>query len=370
MNGRVLKGFGFHYFDRGIDAMSLESNKAHPPRITIVGSGAIGSLLGAKLAAAGEIVTLIDHGSRLQELTRSGLRVLTQEGQVLAPATVTITDDYASAGPQDFVILAVKAHSIHTVVDELPHLLAPHTAVVSLQNGIPWWYFQRHPGPYQARRLMSTDPEGLIEAAISAERVIGCVAYPAATLLGNGIVQHVEGLRFTLGEPDGSLSGRCQQLSAILQHAGLKSPVISDIRSELWLKAWGALSFNPISALSHATMEDICRWPPSRQLAEAMMAEAQQVATKLGITFRHTIAKRIAGAEAVGPHKTSMLQDVESGREMELQALVGSILELAEITETPAPTIGAVYACASLLNRNFIDSNDKRALKLSLAQAQ
>ncbi len=219
---------------------------------------------------------------------------------------------------------------------------------------MPWWYFDRLGGEYDGQKLATLDPSGILGKKIDPARIIGCVVYPAAAVTAPGVIHHVEGDRFPVGELDGSETERVKKLHDLFVAAGLKSRVLSDIRSEIWLKAWGNLSFNPISALSHATLEDICRFAETRKLAGDMMKEAQTVAEKLGIKFRHSIEKRIEGAESVGPHKTSMLQDVEAGRALETEALIGSILEMARITNTPAPSIEAVYACTKLLNQTMV----------------
>jgi 2-dehydropantoate 2-reductase len=251
------------------------------------------------------------------------------------------------------VLLTVKAHQVVDLLPELRDLFGPQTAVVTMINGVPWWYFHKLAGPHEGRALSSVDPEGRIARHIEPERVIGSVVYPAAELLQPAIVRVIEGNRFTLGEPDGSRSERIEALSQTMMRAGFKAPVSKDIRSEIWVKLWGNLSFNPISALTHATLEDICRFPPTRALAAAMMGEAQQVAEKLGVVFRISLDQRIAGAEAVGAHKTSMLQDVENGRALELQALVGAVVELGRITSVPTPTIDAVHAMTALLERTL-----------------
>jgi len=231
----------------------------------------------------------------------------------------------------------------------LQELLGPNTMVVTMINGIPWWYFHRLGGAHEGRGLESVDPGGRIAAAIGSDRIIGSVVYPAAELVAPGVVRVIEGNRFTLGEIDGSRSERIEALSQAMMRAGFKAPVSRDIRGEIWLKLWGNLSFNPISALTHATLEDICTFAPSRTLAANMMREAQTVAEKLGVVFKISLDKRIAGAQAVGAHKTSMLQDVEHGRAIELNALVGSVVELGRITETPTPTIDAIFSAAQLL---------------------
>jgi len=250
-------------------------------------------------------------------------------------------------------LLTVKAHQVRDLLPDLRALFGPQTSVVSMINGIPWWYFHKLAGPFDGRGLDSVDPGGAIAAHIEPERVIGSVVYPAAELVAPGVVKLVEGNRFTLGEPDGGRSPRVEALAQALMRAGFKAPISRDIRGELWVKLWGNLSFNPISALTHATLQDICRFPPSRALAAAMMAEAQAVAEALGVRFKITLEQRIAGAEAVGAHKTSMLQDVENGRQLELEALVGAVVELGRVTGIATPTIQAIYAATQLLGQTL-----------------
>jgi 2-dehydropantoate 2-reductase len=257
------------------------------------------------------------------------------------------------AGPQDVVLLTVKAHQVVDLLPELRELFGPQTAVVTMINGVPWWYFHKLAGPHEGRALDSVDPGGRIAAHIEPERIIGSVVYPATELVRPGVVRVIEGNRFTLGEPDGSRSERVEALSRSMMAAGFKAPVAKDIRSEIWVKLWGNLSFNPISALTHATLEDICRFPPTRALAASMMSEAQAVAEALGVRFKISLEQRLAGAEAVGAHKTSMLQDVESGRALELQALVGAVLELGRIAGVATHTIAAIHAAASLLEHTL-----------------
>src|ERR1700680_1742404 len=230
-------------------------------------------------------------------------------------------------------------------------MLGPDTMIMTVQNGLPWWYFQKLGGKYDNKKLESLDPSGLLTRKIDASRIIGCVVYPAAAVTAPGVIHHVEGDRFPVGELDGKETDRVRQVHDLFVKAGLKSRVLNDIRSEIWLKAWGNLSFNPISALTHATLVDICQCAETRELAATMMKEAQNIAQKLGVTFRVTIDKRIAGAEAVGAHKTSILQDVEAGRSLETEALIGSILEMAKLTNTAAPAIESVYALVKLLNK-------------------
>ena len=326
------------------------SGKSKPMRVCVVGAGAIGGLMAAKLAMAGNPVTVIDVGTHLAAIREKGLKLVWEDGKEHV-ARVKAVDKAADAGPQDLIILAVKAHYLEQVVRDIEHMLTPDTMVMTVQNGLPWWYFQRLGGRYEGHKLDSLDGSGLLTRKIDASRILGCVVYPAAAITGPGVIHHVEGDRFPIGELDGQETERVKRLHDVLVDAGLKSQVLSDIRSEIWLKAWGNLSFNPISALTHATLVDICQFADTRQLAADMMREAQTVAEKLGVKFRVSIEKRIAGAEAVGAHKTSMLQDVERGRSLETEALIGSVLEMAELTGTPAPAIRAIYACVKLLNK-------------------
>ena len=318
-------------------------------KIAVVGAGAIGGYLGAKLARAGEDVTFIARNRNLAAINANGFKLILEDGtEELAP-TARAVQRMADAGPQDVVLLTVKAHQVGDLLPELRDLFGPQTLVVTMINGIPWWYFHRLGGEFDGRQLDSVDPGGRIAAHIEPERLIGSVVYPAAELVEPGVVRLIEGNRFTIGELNGERTQRIDALSAALIRAGFKAPVSKDIRSELWIKLWGNLSFNPISALTHATLEDICRFPPSRALAAAMMAEAQAVAEKLGVQFKISLDKRIAGAEAVGAHKTSMLQDVEAGRPIEIEALVGAVVELGSITGVPTPSIDAIYAATRLL---------------------
>jgi len=322
-------------------------------RICVVGAGAIGGLMAVKFANAGNEVTVIDQGAHLAAIQKDGLKLIWEDGTEQV-AKVKAVAKAADAGPQDLVVLALKAHFLEQVARDISHLLDADTMIVPVQNGIPWWYFHNHGGPHDGAALRTLDPTGDLAKHIPGDRIIGCVVYPAAAVPEPGVIKHVEGDRFPVGELDGSTSERVQRLHDLFVEAGFRSRVLDDIRSEIWLKAWGNLSFNPISALTHATLVGICQFPETRQLAADMMAEAQAIAEKLGITFRHTIEKRIAGAESVGAHKTSMLQDVEAGRSLETEALIGAILEIGEMTGTPAPSIKAVYACVKLLNRVMV----------------
>ena len=320
-------------------------------KIAIIGAGAIGGYVGVKLALAGEDVTFMVRGANLEAIRERGMVLEMEDGSRLVADQVKASNDYDAVGPQDLVILATKAQQVEAVAASVPKLFGPETVVVTMQNGIPFWYFHQHGGELAGSRVTSVDPTGEISRLIPAERVLGCVVYPASELTAPGVVRHIEGDRFPLGELDGSTSPRVQRIAEAFVRAGFKAPILDNIRSEIWLKLWGNLTFNPVSALSRATLVDICQYPLTRELAAAMMAEAQEVAGKLGITFRVSIDKRIGGAEKVGKHKTSMLQDVEAGRELEVDALVGSVVELARLTKTPTPHIDSVYALTKLLGR-------------------
>jgi len=332
-------------------------------KVAVVGAGAIGGYLGASLAIAGEAVTFIARNKNLEAIRANGFKLILEDGSERLASTVQAVQRMQDAGPQDLVFLTVKAHQVADLLPELTALIGPQTMLVTMINGIPWWYFQKLAGPHEGMVLNSVDPGGTIATQIDPERIIGSIVYPATELLAPGVVRVKEGNRFTLGELDGSRSERIEVLSQTLMRAGFKAPVTRDIRSEIWLKLWGNLSFNPISALTHATLEEICKFPPSRALAANMMKEAQTVAEQFGVVFKISLEKRIAGAEAVGAHKTSMLQDVEHGRALELEALVGSVVELARICTTPTPTIDAIYAVTQLLAHTL--TTHKSSLSIS-----
>jgi 2-dehydropantoate 2-reductase len=323
-------------------------------RIAIIGAGAVGGYVGVKLALAGDEVTFVARGANLAAIRANGMKLVLPDNSEQVASNVRATQDYGAAGPQDVVVLAMKAHQVEAVVDEVPKLFGPETAVVTMQNGIPYWYFYKHGGELEGTCVKSVDPHGQILKKIAPERVIGCVVYPASELIAPGVVRLVEGDRFPVGELDGSISRRVTAVSDCFTRAGFKAPALDNIRAEIWLKLWGNLTFNPISALSRSTLADICQYPLTRELAAAMMTEAQTIAGKLGITFRVPLEKRIAGAEKVGKHKTSMLQDVEAGRSPEVDALIGSVVELGHLTRTPTPHIGTVYALTKLLS-NMIE---------------
>lgn len=318
-------------------------------KFCIVGAGAIGGFVGAKLAAAGEDVTFIARWKNLEAIRTRGMTVKFHDGSVLEAKNAKASDSTASVGHVDCVILALKTHQVEAMVHQLEPLYGPKTTVITMQNGIPFWYFVKHGGAHEGTRVRAVDPGGVCLDGIPAERIIGCVVYPASELIAPGVVKHIEGERFPLGEIDGTISNRVKDLSDVFAKAGLKAPVLDNIRNEIWLKLWGNLTFNPISALTHATLQDICEDTFGRELATNMMREAQAVAEKLGASFRVPLEKRIEGAAKVGRHKTSMLQDVEAGRAIEIDALVGSVVELGELVQVPTPTIRAMYQASKLL---------------------
>jgi len=312
-------------------------------KLCIFGAGAIGGLMAARLAAKREVeVTVVARGPHLAAMQAHGLRLIS-EGQetVVHPRCVASAEE---AGPQDYVVVTLKAHSLPAAARQLQPLLGPETAIVSAVNGIPWWYFYGLPGPYQDRRVASVDPDGSLWDLLHPSRAIGCIVYPAAEVPEPGVVEHTYGDRFTLGEPDGSRSDRAAALSAVLVSAGFKAPVRPRIRDEIWVKLWGNMAFNPLSALTGATLDVVTGDAELRAVCRAMMLEGQAVAEALGVRFAIDVDRRIAGGAEVGAHKTSMLQDLERGRPMEIDALLGSVVELAEVVGVPAPTCRTVLA--------------------------
>ena len=311
-------------------------------KICIYGAGAIGGYLGAELASADLDVTLIARGPHLEAMKKNGLKLLIgDEERVTHPRC---TDDPSEAGPQDFVIVTLKGPSAVAVAEKMAPLLGPDTAVVTASNGIPWWYFYNLDGPLRDYKLKSIDPDGRQWDLIGPERAIGCVVYPAAEISEPGVVRHISSNRFVLGEPGGEKTDRVQKLSETLIGAGFKAPIRSQIRNEIWMKLWGNLCFNPLSALTHATLDVVATDPGTRQLAREMMMEAQAIGEKLGVRFSVDIERRIDGAVAVGAHKTSMLQDLELGRAMEIDALVTVVQEMGHLTDIPTPKIDIVLA--------------------------
>lgn len=316
-------------------------------KVAVVGAGAIGAYVGAALHRAGADVHLIARGPHLAAIRRAGVRVLSPRGDFTARTAAT--DDPAEVGPADYVFLGLKANSYVSCGPLIRPLLHERTAVIAAQNGIPWWYFHGLPGPYTSRRLESVDPGGAVSDVLPPERAIGCVVYAATEIQSPGVIRHLEGTRFSLGEPDGSRSRRCLDFSAAMVAGGLKAPVESALRDDIWIKLLGNISFNPISALSRATMAQICRHQDTRALVETMMYETLAVAAAVGCQPAISVARRLAGAERVGEHKTSTLQDLERGKPLELDVLLAAVVELAELTDTPVPTLRAVHALADLL---------------------
>ncbi|NJM83213.1 MAG: 2-dehydropantoate 2-reductase [Tabrizicola sp.] len=318
-------------------------------KICIFGAGAIGGYMAAKLAEAGADVSVVARGPHLAAMQANGLTLI--ENGTRSTRKVRASANPAELGPQDYVVVTLKAHSVPPVVPAMQPLLGPQTTVVSGVNGVPWWYFHKLGGPLDGRRLATVDPGDAQWNGIGPDRVLGCVVYPAAEVSEPGVIHHIEGNRFTLGEPDGSTSERATALSKALGAAGLKAPVRPRIRDEIWVKLWGNLSFNPVSALTHATLDVLCTDPGTRPVVRAMMVEAQEIAEKLGVKFPIDVDRRIDGGAAVGAHRTSMLQDLDAGRPMEIEALVGSVVELGQLTGTPTPTIDIVLALIRLRAR-------------------
>ncbi len=316
-------------------------------RFAVVGAGAIGAFAGAMLARSGEDVTLIARGAHLRAMQERGVRIRGSLGEF--DARPAATDDPASVGPVDVVLLTLKAHSLTEMAPRLAPMLGPETCIVSGQNGIPWWYFYRHGGEWEGTHLETVDPGGVITHHLDPARVIGCVVYPSTIIVEPGVIEHIEGTRFAIGEPDGSKSERCRRIADAFIKAGLRCPIRADIRHDMWVKLMGNVAFNPISALTRATLLEIIQYPETRALAAEIMTEAEAVASRLGIDIGISANQRIEGAEKVGHHKTSMLQDVEAGRPMELEAIVGAVVELGGKMRLSLPCTRAVYACVKLL---------------------
>jgi 2-dehydropantoate 2-reductase len=315
-------------------------------KICIFGAGAIGGYMGAKLAEAGADVSLVARGPHLAAMQEKGLTLIEDGNRTTHK--VTVSDNPNDLGRQDYVIVTLKAHSVPPVVDKMQPLIGEGTTIVSGVNGVPWWYFHKIGGDLEGTRLASVDPGDAQWNGFGPDNVLGCVVYPAAEVSEPGVINHIEGNRFSLGEPSGEKSDRAMALSKALGAAGLKAPVRPKIRDEIWVKLWGNLSFNPISALTHATLDVLCTEPGTREVARNMMLEAQEIAEKLGVKFPIDVDRRIQGGAEVGAHRTSMLQDLDAGRPMEIDALVGSVQELGRVTDTPTPTIDTVLALVQL----------------------
>jgi 2-dehydropantoate 2-reductase len=312
------------------------------PSICIFGAGAIGGFLAAMLEAAGTKVAIVVRGAHRDAILAEGLR-LQSEGKKIRTYPRVATDA-AALGPQDYLILTLKAHSLEPALPELRKLIGPATTIVAAVNGIPWWYTYALEGPFANRRIAAVDPHGALWEGLPPAQTLGCVVYPAAEIIAPGVVQHSYGDRFSLGEPDGSRSARALALSQILIAAGLKAPVRPRIRDEIWVKLWGNMAFNPVSALTMATLDEVIADPGTRAVVREMMLEGQAVAERLGVRFAIDVDKRIAGAAEVGAHKTSMLQDLEQGRPLEIEALLGAVVEMAEWVEVPTPLCRAILA--------------------------
>lgn len=320
-------------------------------KIVIAGAGAIGGYIGARLARAGADVTLFARGAHLQAMRDRGLRV--EEGGESFEVTPQVTGSLETVGPADVVFLGVKAHGLTDLAPLLRPLLGPETVVVSTQNGISWWYFEQHGGELDGLTLERVDPGGVIAAAIEPRRVIGSIAYFATEIVAPGVIRRIEGNRLSLGEPDGTKSERCARIAQALIAAGLRCPVTTQIRQEMWVKLLGNVAFNPISALTRGTVVEMAQHPEVSRLVREVMRETGEIASRLGIEIPISIDQRIAGAAKVGAHKTSMLQDVEAGRPMELDAIVGAVIELGERLGIAMPATRAVYACATLVNEHI-----------------
>ena len=311
-------------------------------RIAIFGAGAIGGLLAARLAEAGMEVTVIARGPHLAAMQADGLRLRSGGSEIVAHPRCLA--DAADAGVQDFVVVTLKAHALPAAAPAIARMMGPGTALVTALNGVPYWYFHAFDGPLRGRRVESVDPGGTVSAILPPAQAIGCIVYPAAEVVAPGVIEHSYGDRFTLGEPDGSRSARSEQLAAALQAAGFKAPIRPRIRDEIWVKLWGNLAFNPLSALTGATLDRLTGQPDLRAVARAMMLEGQAVAEALGVRFAIDVDKRIAGAAEVGAHRTSMLQDLERGRKLEIDALLGAVVELGQLAGVATPICGHILA--------------------------
>ncbi|MEB8343882.1 2-dehydropantoate 2-reductase [Streptomyces endophyticus] len=321
-------------------------------KIAVVGAGAIGAYVGAALHRGGAEVHLVARRDHLRAIQAEGVRVLSPRGDFTAHPHAT--DDPNEIGPVDYVFLGLKAHSYPSCGSLVAPLLGEHTALVAGQNGIPWWYFHRLTGPYEGRRIEAVDPGGATSKVLPPERAIGCVVYPATVIESPGVIRHLEGTRFSIGEPDGSVSRRCTELSEAMVAGGLKCPVERNLRDDIWIKLMGNAAFNPISALTRATMVDMCRHPLTRTMVARVMEEILDIAARVGSTPEISIEKRLRGAEGVGAHKTSMLQDLEAGKQLELDAIVTAVVEMADITGAEAPTLRAIHASTDLLARTVL----------------
>lgn len=320
-------------------------------RVAILGAGAIGAYVGAALHRGGTDVYLIARGAHLAAIRRDGVRVLSPRGDFTARPPAT--DDPAEIGPVDHVFLGLKANAYAGCGPLLAPLLGEGTSIIAAQNGIPWWYFHGLPGPYEGRRVETVDPGGAVSAVLPPERAIGCVVYPATEIAEPGVIRHIDGTRFSIGEPDRTMSDRCRTFSDAMVEGGLKCPVEADLRNDIWIKLMGNIAFNPLSVLTRATMIEMCRHRDTRELVTTMMRETLDVAGRLGCRPEISIERRLAGAEKVGDHKPSTLQDLEKGKPLELEPVLTAVIELAELTGADVPTLRTVNALTDLVNRKL-----------------
>jgi 2-dehydropantoate 2-reductase len=317
-------------------------------RVAVVGAGAIGAYVGAALARGGVEVTLIARGPHLRAMQRRGVQVRSQRGDFEAhPAA---TDDLDAVADAEVVFVALKAYSLPELAPRLGAALTPGAAVIAAQNGIPWWYFQSLGGPLEGTVLESVDPGGTISRSIPPEAVVGCVVYSSTEILEPGVIRHIEGTRFTIGEPDGTISDRCLRISDAFKAGGLKAPVEERLREQIWLKLVGNVAFNPVTALTGATLGELATLPEMVELLRRIFEECAGVAAGLGIEFPVSLERRLEAGFEVGDHKTSMLQDLEAGKPLEIDCLTGAVLELAAMLEVPTPHTLAVHACVKLLD--------------------
>lgn len=316
-------------------------------RVAILGAGAIGAYVGAALHRGGTDVHLIARGEHLRAIRENGVQVLSPRGDFVAHTPAT--DDPAEVGPVDYIFLGLKANSYASSGPLIAPLMHEGTTIIAAQNGIPWWYFHRLAGPYEGRTIESVDPGGAVTQTLPLDRAVGCVVYCSTEIEGPGVIRHLEGTRFSIGEPDGSASERCLDFSEAMIAGGLKCPVEEDIRKDIWIKLLGNAAFNPISALSRATMVEIATHTGTRDAIRLMMEETLEIAEKVGSRPDISVDKRIDGAERVGEHKTSMLQDLERDKPLELDVILAALIEFADFTETPAPTLRVVHALTDLL---------------------
>ena len=316
-------------------------------RFAVLGAGAIGAYVGAALARGGSDVTLVARGEHLRALQRNGVRVLSARGDF--EANPRATDDVDAIGEADVVFIGLKAHQLPPLAPKIGRALKPGAAVIAGQNGVPWWYFQSYDGPLQGTVLESVDPGGAIARAIPAEAVVGCVLYCATEIVEPGVIRHIEGTRFTIGEPDGVKSKRCAAIAEAFVGGGLKCPVETRIRDQIWLKLIGNVAFNPVSTLTGATLGELGTQPEMVALLRAILEECAAVAQRLGAELPVSLERRLQAGLAVGDHKTSMLQDLEAGKPLELDCLTGAVIELAAKLDVPVPHTAAVDACARLL---------------------